>query len=191
MIEHTFFGASLEGRVEADFDRARRRAVVGRMIARVRGERDRLLSFDEVRKMRRADSRLCLGMRVVEVSRIGGSVGRWHQFDGRFMPAEASVAGRWKRVDGAFRRGVELPAVSLYKVGGTYFVLDGNHRVSVARYQGVEMIDAEVNEFFSSLPVCLGPDQQEQRHVEKVVGCPNGRWWSGAPLSLPGVGQRT
>jgi hypothetical protein len=29
-------------------------------------------------------------------------------------------------------------------VGESYFVEDGNHRVSVARYQGVEWIDAEV-----------------------------------------------
>ena len=45
------------------------------------------------------------------------------------------------------RRGVELPAVSLYKIGDAHFVEDGNHRVSVARYQGVEMIDAEVTQF--------------------------------------------
>jgi hypothetical protein len=37
--------------------------------------------------------------------------------------------------------------VVLNKVGDLYFVVDGNHRVSVARYHGVEMIDAEVTEF--------------------------------------------
>ena len=42
--------------------------------------------------------------------------------------------------------------MSLYKVGESYFVLDGNHRVSVTRYQGVEMIDAEVTEFHARLP---------------------------------------
>ena len=87
MIEHTVLQVSLEERVEADFDRARRRAFVGRMVARLRGDRERLLAFDEMRKMRRAVNRLCLGMRVVEVSRIVGSVERWRQFDGCFMPA--------------------------------------------------------------------------------------------------------
>ena len=128
MIEHAVLRVSPEERVEADFERARRRAFFGRMTARLRGDRERLLAFDEVRRMRQADNRLCLGMRVVEVSRIVGSVGRWWQFDGCFMPAEASRAQRWKRVDRAFHRGVELPAVSLYKLGGSYFVLDGNHR---------------------------------------------------------------
>ena len=54
---------------------------------------------------------------------------------------------RWKRIDRAFHRGEALPPVSLYKVGGFYFVLDGHHRVSVARYHGVEWIDADVTEF--------------------------------------------
>jgi hypothetical protein len=57
------------------------------------------------------------------------------------------VGERWKRIDRAFWRGEELPPVSLYKVGGFYFVLDGHHRVSVARYHGVEWIDAHVTEF--------------------------------------------
>jgi hypothetical protein len=53
------------------------------------------------------------------------------------MPAKASVVARWKRVDRAFHRGEQLPPVSLYKVGSFYFVLDGHHRVSVARYHSL------------------------------------------------------
>ena len=37
--------------------------------------------------------------------------------------------------------------MSLYEVGGFYFVLDGHHRVSVTNYHGVEWIDAYVTEF--------------------------------------------
>ncbi len=48
----------------------------------------------------------------------------------------------------AFYRGLDLPPVRLHKMGDSYFVEDGNHRVSVAHYQEVEMIKAEVNEFF-------------------------------------------
>jgi hypothetical protein len=76
-----------------------------------------------------------------------GSVGRHGEFDRNFMPAKSSLSYKWKRIDRALRRGVELPAVSLYKIGDAYFVEDGNHRVSVSRYQGIEMIDAEVTEF--------------------------------------------
>ena len=48
------------------------------------------------------------------------------------------------RVDRAYHRGRKLPPVSLFKLDDAYFVEDGNHRVSVAHYQGVEWIDAEV-----------------------------------------------
>jgi hypothetical protein len=50
-------------------------------------------------------------------------------------------------------RSEELPPVSLFKIGDAYFVNDGNHRVSVARQQGVEMIDAEVVELRSRVPI--------------------------------------
>jgi hypothetical protein len=137
----------IEDRVDADYDRARRRAFFGRLRARFLGGRDRLLSFDEVRRALGANNKFYLGRKVVEVSKIVGSVGRHGEFDPNFMPLKANLGYRWKRVNGALRRGVELPAVSLYKIGDAYFVEDGNHRVSVARYQGVEMIDAQVTQF--------------------------------------------
>ena len=139
---------SVEAQVEADFSRARRRAFLGRMAARLRRECSRLLAFDEVREGYLAHNRRGLGLRVVEVSKIVGSVGRNEAFDRGFMPTKASLAERWKRVDRAFHRGLDLPAVRLYKMGDSYFVEDGNHRVSVARYQGIETIEADVTEFF-------------------------------------------
>jgi hypothetical protein len=89
-----------------------------------------------------------LGLRDVEASKIVGSVGRTVAFDRGFMPTKASLEKRWKRVDRAFHSGLDLPAVRLFKMGDTYFVEDGNHRVSVARYHKVETIEAEVTELF-------------------------------------------
>jgi hypothetical protein len=144
---------SLEEQVDKEFLRARHRAFFRRLAARVRGDRGRstLPSFDEARRTLGADNRFYLGRRVVEVSKIVGSVDRHRHFDRTFMPIKASMAERWKRVDRAFHRGVELPPVRLYKLGEAYFVEDGNHRVSVARYQGVGWIDAEVVEFHPRL----------------------------------------
>ena len=139
---------SVELQAEVDFDRARRRAFFGRLAARLRRECSRLLAFGEVREGHLAHNRRRLGLRDVEVSKIVGSVGRPDAFDRSFMPTRRSLAERWKRVDRAFHRGLDLPAVRLYKMGNSYFVEDGNHRVSVARYQGVETIEAEVTEFF-------------------------------------------
>ena len=150
MIGHT----KVEEQVDADFTRARRRALLRQM--RTRSQRDNaseglLLCFDDLRKIPGASARVYRGTRTVPVSQIGGSVGRCSEFDGDFMPAKASVKERWKRIDRAFHRGEELPPVSLYKVGGFYFVLDGHHRVSVASYHGVEWVDAEVTEFGAGL----------------------------------------
>ena len=156
------YASVVEAQVEADFAHARRRAFFGRVLAYLRGERDQLLCFDEARKAHHAHNRLCLGRRVVEVSKIVGSVGRRADFDRDFMPVRESLKSKWKRVDRAFHRWEELPPVRLYKIGSCYFVDDGNHRVSVARYQGVEWIDAEVIEFFPGLSASSDPDITKQ-----------------------------
>jgi hypothetical protein len=51
-------------------------------------------------------------------------------------------------VDLAFYRDQALPPVSLYKLGDAYFVEDGNHRISVARYHGLPDVEADVTELW-------------------------------------------
>jgi hypothetical protein len=146
---------SIDAQVDADFTRARHRSLVRRMGARLRGDPSSarsLLHFEEVRKALGVSNKVRLGLRVVPLERIVGSVGRHRDFDRTFLPAKASVEENWKRIDRAFHRGEDLPPVALYKVGGAYFVEDGNHRISVARYQGVEWIDAEVVEVHGPVP---------------------------------------
>jgi hypothetical protein len=141
---------NLEVQVDKDFSVARRRALLRQMRTRLQGDNASeglLLCFDDLRKIPGAMGRIYRGLRTVPVAQIGGRVGRCSEFDRDFMPAKASVEERWKRIDRAFHRGEELPPVSLYKIGGFYFVLDGHHRVSVAIYHGVEWIDAYVTEF--------------------------------------------
>ena len=112
-----------------------------------------LLSFDEVKGALGAVSQVYAGMREVPVSKIVGSVGRHRDFDRAFLPSKPDLSVRWRRIDEIMDKGEELPPVSLYKIGDAYFVQDGNHRVSVARQRGVEMIDAEVIELRSRVPV--------------------------------------
>src|SRR3712207_143766 len=144
---------NLEDQVDKDFTVARRRARLGRLkrflkrLLLKRDTRSTLLSSDEVRRTVSASGAMYRGRRTVEVSRIVGSVGKHEQFDPNFMPLSNASPEKWKRIDRAFRLGLELPPVSLLQLGGDYyFVIDGNHRVSVARFHGVEWIDAEVTE---------------------------------------------
>lgn len=91
---------------DKDFTRARRQAFMRRIGAYLRNDpaSNQLLSFDEVRGILGAIQQHYMGMRVVPVSKIVGSVGRHRDFDRSFLPARASVAGRWKKIDQAMMR---------------------------------------------------------------------------------------
>jgi len=172
MIEYT----SLEEQIDADFSRARRKNALRRAMARLQNgsASDGLPCFEEFKKKLGAvgRGRVRLGQRVVRSTDIVGSVGRCSDFDRGFLPVRASLRARWKRIDRAFHRGEELPPVSLYKVGDSYFVEDGNHRVSVARYHGVEMIDALVTEFRAPSPAEL----DAHRNHRETEGAYDARW---------------
>ena len=137
---------TMEEQVDFDFTRARRKAFLRRIHARFFGDpaSARMRSFEDISNELGAFNRLRLGRRVVAVEKIVGSVGRSGDFDRSFLPTRMSLEARWKRVDRAYHGGQDLPPVALFKLGESYFVEDGNHRVSVARYQGVAWIDAEV-----------------------------------------------
>jgi hypothetical protein len=139
---------SVQEQVQHDFHRARRKASLRRLKNRLGRDsaHEHLLSFEEAKDALTRWTQAYQGMRIVEVNKITGSVGRWRDFDGSFLPLNVSMGERWGRIDRAYHRGDELPAVSIYKIGEAYFVRDGNHRVSVARYHGVVAIDAEVVE---------------------------------------------
>ncbi len=150
----------LNEQVDADFTRARRRARLRAVAAHIRREHtsNRLLSFEDARReLSVANNRLQRGTRVVEVDQIVGSVGRWRDFDRSFLPARASVGHKWKRIDRAFHRTEDLPPVELYKLEEAYFVVDGHHRVSVARYHEVPMLEAAVAEFYPRHPAAPTP----------------------------------
>src|SRR5919199_5395354 len=158
---------------ERDFSRARRRAFLRRIGAYLRRDpgSNQLLSFDEVKDALGAVSQVYVGMREVPVAKIVGSVGRHRDFDRAFLPSKGDLGARWKKIDQMMQRAEELPPVSLYKLGDAYFVRDGNHRVSVARQRGVEMIDAEIIELRSRVPIDSELNarsllhKMEQRHL--------------------------
>jgi len=112
-----------------------------------------LLAFDEVRRGIHAQAQREGGFREVPIDQIVGSVGRYRDFDRAFLPRQVQTRDRWESVDRAHLDGTELPPVDLYKIGDTYFVKDGNHRVSVARERGQAFIDAHVIEVAAPAPV--------------------------------------
>lgn len=141
-----------------DFSNARRQAAMQDILARLTGQSNELLSFDEVARKLKLSSRTERGVQNIPLNAIVGSVGRYSDFTRTFLPRSESNRQRWARVksliDAPDGRG--WPPIDVYKVDAVYFVLDGNHRVSVARQEGFETIEANVIEVRTDVP--LTPD---------------------------------
>lgn len=142
-------------RAQADFNGARAKALFREILALLTGRHNRLLAFDAVAGKLRVGGPIYRGVRTVRLDQIVGSVNRYHDFDRAFLPIQTFTADRWQRVSRAWYEDISLPPVLLYQVGDIYFVVDGHHRVSVARDQGQEFIDAEVRECQVKVPVTV------------------------------------
>ena len=150
-------------RSQADFFTARTKAFFRDVLAFLTGQHNRPLAFEEVREKLRIGGPIYRGVRSVPLAQIIGSVNRYRDFDRVFLPTQGYTMDRWTRVNRAWYQDQSLPPVLLYQVGQAYFVVDGHHRVSVAREQGQAFIDAEVRECRVRVPVTpdLRPEDLE------------------------------
>ena len=137
-----------------DFQAARQRASIQAVLARITGRSAELLSYEEVAEKLKLRVRTERGMQNIPLDAIVGSVGRYTDFTRTFLPRRASDRDRWAGVRVAFlENGVGLPPIDVYKVGDVYFVIDGNHRVSIARQEGAKSIEAHVIEVKTNVPL--------------------------------------
>jgi hypothetical protein len=146
----------MDNQAEHDFELAVFKGFWRKVLARLKRESNELLPFDEVRQRLPLQGQHYIGLQVVSLNKIVGSMGRYRDFDRAFLPIQTRTKDRWVNIDKAHHSQVTLPAVELFKIGDIYFVKDGNHRVSVARERGQEFIDAFVTEI--DIPVPLSPD---------------------------------
>lgn len=137
----------------SDFNKAKNKALFTSILHILNPEARKLLSFDDVKSLIKTKSESYRGMQTVKIKDIAGSEGRYNDFNKAFLPKKEHLRKRWERVDKAYMNDVILPPILLYKIGSMYFVRDGNHRVSVARLQGVHAIDAEVIELTTEIDV--------------------------------------
>lgn len=138
-----------------DFRRARQKAALQEITARLTGKSTALLSYEEVARKLRTAGQASRGLRDIPLDAIVGSVGRYSDFTRDFLPRQDSDEQRWADVKAAVvdpRRG-GLPPIEVYQIGEAYFVLDGNHRVSVARQMGAVHIEAYVVEVKTRVPL--------------------------------------
>src|SRR5687768_4195821 len=119
-----------------DFQSARKKAAIQEVLARIRGKSNQLLSYEEVADKLKLRARTDRGVQHIPLEAIVGSVGRDTDFTRAFLPRRAVDQQRWAKVKTAMEDGAGLPPIEVYKVGEVYFVMDGNHRVSIARQEG-------------------------------------------------------
>jgi hypothetical protein len=104
------------------------------------------------------------GIKTVPTERIVGSVSRWQNLRSDFFYRTGqAMTQRFHRVGQAMSSGKPLPPLELYKLKrrptapgesppSEYFVVDGHHRVAMARKLGQDFLDAHVTEFRGATP---------------------------------------
>lgn len=151
-----------------DFSRARAKGRIQELLSTLQWKNRGLLSLYEVTTLLKPKMETYRGLKAIPIDKIIGSEGRYHDFTLAFFPKKEMLRSRWQSIDEAHLKQITLPAISVYKLGEAYFVRDGNHRVSVAKAQGVEFIDAEVVELDTQIPLEPGltTNQLRKRVVE-------------------------
>lgn len=151
-------------------DRYRRsagKAQVADLLGKITGANTDLVSYDAVANRLRARQQIEMGTRMVPLDEIVGSVGRYRDFTRSFLPRAGISPERWARVDAIMHSLEGYLPIELYKLGRVYFVRDGNHRVSVARANGLTHIEAYVTEIETDVDLTLD-DFERDRWIIKI-----------------------
>lgn len=151
------------------FNAARREALIQDLLAQVRGRPTDLLPFDAVRQRFSLRNLVDRGIQEVPLERIVGTVQREREFNRAFLPRDESLRGRWEEIEGLAEGTKGFPPVELYRVGDTDFVVDGHHRISVARAMGTPSVEARVKEFTSPLTLPLDASLEDVL-AQQVLG---------------------
>jgi hypothetical protein len=138
---------------QADFLRARRAHRAASAVSWLRRRRScsRLRTLSRSAPLAGGPARL----EVVPLRAIVGTLEPTRAFDSSFRPASNLMRWRWERIALAHRKGEALPPVVLRRQADGYYVVDGRHRVSVARTLGYHDIDAWVSGPRSAGPSAL------------------------------------
>jgi len=140
-----------------EFQSARQKAGIQELLARIAGRSNRLLSYEKVAEKLGLKASTDLGVKAVPLDAIVGSVSKTTDFTRTFLPLRDDDRERWARLKAAFDASdAPLPPIELYKVGEVYFVVDGIHRVSIARQEKMAYLDAHIIELRTNIPLTAG-----------------------------------
>ena len=133
-------------------------------------KQENLKSFTEIQKQENAYNSVNLGIKEIPLDKIVGSVEKYSYFDKNFVPKNDIVKQRWINIYVGYMMDSMLPPVILYKIKDDYYVYDGNHRVSVAKFLNFATIEAEVEEFLPTKDTKDKVIYREHMFFEKETG---------------------
>lgn len=122
------------------------RAFFQTLFNKIIGRPTGLRAFEEARKTLGPSGTGVERLREIDLDRVIGSVGRWHEYTPSFLPRYLSDEDRWVRVKRVVNGTGGLPPLEVYQIGDDYYVEDGHHRVSVLKRLGVRRTEAWVTE---------------------------------------------
>lgn len=158
----------LRAQARRDYDRARMKAFWQNLWQSVTNQEQELLNFEEVQSKLRLNNQRSLGLQNIPLNKIVGSVGRYQDFTRSFLPKKRVNEERWSQISILARGMRGFPPIELYKVGEAYFVLDGNHRVSVARQLKMITIEAYVRELIVPEELAIDETLTEEELIIKA-----------------------
>ena len=90
------------------------------------------------------------GLRSIKTTDIVGSVGRAQELDCNFRPREEPWNDRHRLLEAMMRRGEPSEPIKVFLVQrgekAEYYVLDGHHRVALAKRNDFKELNADVTE---------------------------------------------
>ncbi len=146
-----------------DFHQARRKAATEEFLARLRRQPVELLNYDAVRDLVGGAETDNQHLQDIPIDAIVGSVNRFQEFTRSFLPRREDTLSRWASVRLNLAEARGFPPVKVYQIATAYFVIDGHHRISVARQAGAKTVPAYVTEVQTRIP--FDPDEP----LEKLI----------------------
>jgi hypothetical protein len=129
-------------------------------------DRHGLIPLDEVSRRLGLKGQSYVGVRAIQIERIIGTVDRNSDFDREFRPRRGHLGQRLASVRGAFPDGA-FPPISVFEIGGSYFVSDGHKRVAAARRMGMDSIDADVIRLETGYELAADVDIRQLIHTQQ------------------------
>lgn len=132
-------------------------------------ERSILVDFESIEKNLQKHKITDRGVEAIPTDKIVGSLGRYNDFSENLLPHRNDMGLRYESIKRGMLNGVIFPPIKVYQILDNYFIIDGHHRVMVAKNVfNAKYIDAEVREI--NFDFEISPNKKYYYSTESAKG---------------------